>query len=272
MAYSIELLARDPIVFNEAHLLAAMRARLGDVEHAPTHEGGTMMFFLKDHVAEFKDASLPAQLVLLPVGSAPDVDKYGSAVQQSWGFPDAGAALATCQHSVLFADMLSGALPQLTRRQLLSAGLAAILETTRIDAVHFVEAHQFLEPTTLLKQLSDPQQMQNPIAGFLNVRFFNVANAPGDMIMDTAGLNAFGLTDLQIHYRGMEPNEIARIVHNTAAYIFERGAVIESGHTIQGRNVEERWRCRQEDSLIEPKRAVLDINPGDPYAAGRRAA
>lgn len=273
MAYSIELFAREPIIFDRERLLAAMRGRLGSVDSPePRSEGATQMFLLNDHIAHFTDGSIPAQLVLLPASGGPDPDKYTEALQQSWSFRNAGEVLETCGHSCLFSDMMSAALPQYQRRHLLAEGLLAVLECIRVDAVYFVETQQFMSPTHLLAELATPQQRANPTTGFLNVRFFNVANSPGDMVMDTLGLAPFGLTDLQLHFRGLEPNDAARVLHATASYVFERGDVIENGHTIQGRVPDERWACRQEDSLLEPKRAVLDINPGTPYAAGRRAA
>lgn len=274
MAYSIELFAREPITFDRGRLLAAMRSRLGNVESPePKSEGGTQVFLLQDHIADFTDGSVPAQLVLLPAsGGGVDVEKYSAAFDQSWAFRDARDIVASCTHTCLFADMLSAALPQDTRRKLLARGLLAVLECLKIDAVYFVETQQFIDPARLVAELNTPQQLGNPTTGFLNVRFFNVANAPGDMVMDTLGLSPFGLTDLQLHFRGLEPNEAARVLHATAAYVFERGDVIEDGHTIQGRSGEERWNCRREDSLLDPKRAVIDVNPGDPFAAGRRAA
>lgn len=273
MAYSIELFAREPFMFDRGRLLAAMRSRLGNVDSPePKSDAATQMFLLQDYIADFADGSVPAQLVLLPASGGVDVDKYETAFDQSWSFRNARDVVASCTHTCLFADMLSAALPQDTRRKLLARGLLAVLECVPIDAVYFVETQQFVEPQRLIAELATPAQLGNPTAGFLNVRFFNVANSPGDMVMDTLGLAPFGLTDLQLHFRDLEPNEAARVLHATAAYLFERGDVIDDGHTIQGRSTEERWGCRREDSLLEPKRSVIDVNPGNPFAAGRRAA
>jgi hypothetical protein len=273
MAYSIELFAREPIALDRGRLLAEMRSKLGEVESPePKSEAGTQMFLLQDHIADYAEGSVPAQLVLLPASGAVDVEKYAGAFEQSWSFPEARDVVQACRHTCLFADMLSAALPQDTRRKLLARGLLAVLETLSIDAVYFVETQQFIQPARLIAELNSPQQLDNPTTGFLNVRFFNVSNTPGDMVMDTLGLAHFGLTDLQLHFRGLEPNEAARVLHATGAYVFERGNVIDDGHTIQGRHGDERWACRREDSLLEPRRAVIDVNPGDPFAAGRRAA
>lgn len=278
MAYSIELYARDPIVLDRERLLAAMRGRFGNVDSPePNSERATQMFMLMDHIAHYTDGSIPAQLVLLPATgggqSVPaQLDKYEAAFQQSWSFRNAREVMETCAHSCLFSDLMSAALPQDKRRQVLAGGLLAVLECTKVDAVYFAETQQFMEPAHLAAELSQPQQLLNPLSGFINVRFFNVSNSPGEMVMDTLGLAPFGLTDLQLHFRGLEPNDAARILFNTAAYIFERGDVIEGGHTIQGQTSDQRWSCRQEESLIEPRRMVLDIDPGAPFAAGRRAA
>jgi DNA primase len=32
----------------------------------------------------------------------------------------------------------------------------------------------------------------------------------------------------------------------------------------------EKWRCLQEEALIPPDRLVIDLDPGDEYAAGER--
>lgn len=273
MAYSIELFAREPIVFNRDRLLAAMQSRFGNVESPePKADGATQMFLLHDHLCHFTDGSIPAQLVLLPASGGPDVEKYAASFEQSWSFRNARDVLEGCHYTCLFADMMSAALPHAKRRQLLAGGLLSVLESQAIDAVYFVETQQFMTPGHLIEEFNLPQQIANPVSGFINVRFFNVANSPGDMVMDTLGLAPFGLTDLQMHFRGLEPNEAARVLQSTAEYVFERGDIIDDGHTIQGRVADERWGCRREESLLEPKRTVLDINPGLPFAAGRRAA
>ncbi len=88
--------------------------------------------------------------------------------------------------------------------------------------------------------------------------------------MDTRGLSTFGLPDIQIHFRDLAPNALAAHLYNTAYYIYTKGDCIEDGHTIEGLDPEQKWRCRHETALIEPQREVIDMDPGDPYAAGKR--
>jgi hypothetical protein len=46
--------------------------------------------------------------------------------------------------------------------------------------------------------------------------------------------------------------------------------VIADGNTISGPQADERLVCFREPSLLEPSRQVIDVDLGDPYAAGRR--
>ena len=48
--------------------------------------------------------------------------------------------------------------------------------------------------------------------GFLNVRVFKVGDNPGEMLMDTLGLAAIGLPDLQCHFRDLDLNEVADLL------------------------------------------------------------
>ena len=54
--------------------------------------------------------------------------------------------------------------------------------------------------------------------------------------------------------------------------MFENGPVIESGETITGTEPGSMWQCQFEESLLEPRRTVLDLNAGPSHAAGDRQA
>jgi hypothetical protein len=142
-----------------------------------------------------------------------------------------------------------------------------MIEVTRPDALVFKHSQQVIEPADYLAACGE-----DPIfrPGSLNVRLFNISNSDGDMNMDTRGLVEIGLHDLQCHFRHLDPTEVARVLFNTAVYIFQKGPVIESGQTVAGIEPDSRWRCQFENSLLEPKREILDLNPGNPYAAGNR--
>jgi hypothetical protein len=145
--------------------------------------------------------------------------------------------------------------------------LRAMIDATAPDALVFKHSQQVVAPADYLAACSE-DPIQRP--GSLNVRFFNISNSDGDMIMDTRGMEGIGLHDLQCHYRNLDPKAVAGVLFNTAFYIFENGPVIESGQTVEGIQAGSKWRCQFENSVLEPKRQVLDLNPGKPFAAGNR--
>lgn len=109
----------------------------------------------------------------------------------------------------------------------------------------------------------------------VNIRFFNVPHT-NEFIVDSVGLANIGLSDVQFHFKGMNPNKVANLAYSLARYVLNNDDVlIKDGDTIDGMNDEGKmtpdvqWICRYEDSLIEPLRPVLDINTGK-YAAGDR--
>lgn len=275
-AYPIELLARNPIEVDEPAFVRALAGRLGRVKatsQIPQADGSHIcLFLLEDFPVQFRDGSIPAQLALLgPVGQPPQrTDEITKALQQSWAFPAAAQVYEACSHTRLLTNMMSSPLSHQVRRRIIANGLLALLETTRVDLIYWAPTQQMLSPADIVERYSDPQQLANPLHGFLNIRFFNISNSNGDMLMDTLGLNALGLTDFQVHYRGLEPDSVARLLYNLAAYAFEKGDIIEDGHTVEGIDKKSRWTCRRENSLLDPQRGVLDIDPGQPFAAGSR--
>jgi len=274
-AYPIELLARNPIVVDQPAFVRALTGRLGRVDATgQIPQPGTSqvaIFHLKDFPVQLKDATIWAQLVLLMAGQkAQRTNTITQALQQSWAFPAAAQVYEECSHMLLLTEMMATPLPHQVRRKIIANGLLALLEATQVDLIHWMPTQQMLSPADIVESYSDPQQLAKLQYGFLNVRFFNISNSNGDMLMDTLGLNALGLTDFQLHYRGLEPDSVARLLYNLGAYAFEKGDVIEDGHTVDGVDKKSLWKCRREKSLLDPQREVLDIDPGQPFAAGTR--
>jgi hypothetical protein len=196
-----------------------------------------------------------------------DLEKYRPEVQQSWSCRQAEEILSGCQQARLVTEMMARLLPPGDRVRLFHGVLQALIELTVPDALVFKHSQQVITPADYLATCTD-EPFRRP--GSLNVRFYNIADSQGEKVMDTRGLTEIGLHDLQCHYRGLNPTQVAQILFNTALYIFQNGAVIQSGETVAGIDPGSKWRCQFEEALLEPKREVLDLNPGAPHAAGNR--
>lgn len=82
------------------------------------------------------------------------------------------------------------------------------------------------------------------------------------------------LPDLQYHFHGIDPNEVASHAYNVLSYIYDNGNPIKNGDHIDGladgkMNQDVQWNVQYENSWIQPIREVIDINMGE-YAAGNR--
>ncbi len=198
-----------------------------------------------------------------------DGQRYEPVLQQTRDWADAREVVAHCRASLLVTDFLASRLQYKTRLALFHSVLLSVLDLAPCLAIHWQPSQRLVQPEAYLsaRRADEP----DPLFPGVNVRLFRVEDrAPGEMVMDTLGLAALGVPDLQCHFVELDPNAVATMLHNSAYYLFERGDVIEDGHTIQGIGPNPRWRCRHEMALVEPERVVIDVNPGPPYVAGNR--
>jgi hypothetical protein len=233
----------------------------------PSEAGNAFLIFHKQHPVKYSEGEMPVQTAILATDQPPRIEAYREDIQQSWRCQRAEELLRGCQEGRLVTEMMARLLPPQHRVSLFHGVLRAMVEVTSPAALVFKHSQQVIEPSDYLAACGEDPILR---PGSLNVRFFNITNTHGDMIMDTRGLAEIGLHDLQCHFRNLDPTEVARVLFNTAVYVFEKGPVIESGQTVAGVEPESKWRCQFENSLLEPKREVLDLDPGKPYAAGAR--
>jgi hypothetical protein len=119
-------------------------------------------------------------------------------------------------------------------------------------------------------RLKDPADLDDMVSASVNARLFTLNDRDGEMVMDTLGLTAVGLPDVQVHFQSLDPGTVAGWLLNVAKYLLAHGDVIEDGHTIEGMPKDARWRCRRETSLVAPERVVVNAEPSAPYRVEAR--
>lgn len=249
---------------------AAVKGRAEEILESDLDSQGAdkaFLIFHKRYPVKYTEGEVPAQTTILATDRPPELDSYRQDIQQSWRCRHAEELLRGCTETRLVTELMARLLPSRDRVAIFHGVLRAMIEVSSPDALVFKHSQQVIEPADYLAACG-----QDPILrpGSLNVRFFNISNSNGDSIMDTRGLAEVGLHDLQCHFRDLDPTAVARVLFNTGVYLFENGPVIQSGQTVAGIEPDSKWDCQFEDSLLEPKREVLDLNPGKPYAAGTK--
>lgn len=267
--YGVELLYETLPKISRTEIARCVKERCPGAELVGDSEK-PLLFFHWNHLVKLADANLPAQTVVLPTDQPFKLtDALTESLQQSWSFSNAADVVRRCHNTIMVTDLMSSPLEYSERLELFQDALAGILEALPALAIHWQPTGQFVNPLRFLEAYQEGGSSRF-LAGSLNVRFYNITNSPGDLLMDTLGLAALGLPDLQCHYRDLVPGEVAAVLANTGYYIFEHGDVIEDGPTVEGITAGSKWRCQHEDSMLKPSRVVLDLNPGPPHAAGNR--
>ncbi len=240
-------------------LLEALRALSPDAEA----QEGSFTVPYRNPTANGQVDGVPAPLVTAVMPSSPlgESGKERPDVRQTWDWEDAEAAVTRANAGVLVTELLVAGWSPQDRVSALTRVVVALAQWAPPVAVSWPHSQKVSNPETLAA---------DDVEGIVNVRFFTVAGDDQAMVLDTLGLHVFGLPDLQCHFRDRDPGEIAGLLYATALYVFDSGDVIADGNTISGPQDDERFVCRRETSLLEPTRLVLDVDLGDPYAAGQR--
>jgi hypothetical protein len=198
----------------------------------------------------------PLVTVVLPGSPLGQDGKTLPDVSQTWDWPGAEEAVAPCRASVLVTEVLAAGRSATERVTSLGEVVAVLVARTGPRALHWARSQRVGDPATFGVGSS--------------VRMFGDAHDESALAMDTLGLHVFDLPDIQCHFRDREPGEIAELLFSTAVYLVETGDVIEDGNTISSTDGEGRYLCHREASLLEPTRLVVDVDLGEPWAAGRR--
>ena len=238
-------------------------------------EGELLSFSVEKYTAHFKEGDIPP-VALLAQGLKFDSSDVGMLERsQLWDVRNAEELLDSCKYSVFISDMMGGAAMDYKERcDMLMDWLEAVLPLfPNCKAIWVPTAGKLTLPDTL-REGSLPRD-QRFIFTCVNARYFKIEGTDGDMVVDTLGMYAVDLPDVQLHFRGLEPGAVTNYAYNICIYNYDANAPIKSGETIDGLGEdgkisrEVQWRCQYEDALIQPIRTVLDIEAGG-FAAGRR--
>lgn len=284
--YSVELLLKEPPVLQRDKLYAKIQEYTGPLNQGNEKDGNAqtseenlavwepneehpdalLHFFHLNYTVEYEGGSLPAQTAIVPLDRGYDPSAYTTAIQQAWHWPDAREAVERSSYSLILHDLVASALPHQQRLELFTGVLKALLETLPCEAVYWRSSDKLVEPQAYLAALEEGQLLY----GALNIRMYQAPppiEGRSDLVMDSCGLAALGIPDVQCHFHSLEPNEMAGFLLNIAHYLYNQGDVISDGETV-GYDEEQRWACEHQYSLVQPRRIVLDINPGPNHYAG----
>lgn len=264
-----ELLCAEPVALAKETrdaIVEELRASLGGVTVLRA-DATTVHLAFEGYPVEYEGGEkVPAQVLLVSAASSemnPDPEKRAAALEaslsQTWDWDDAAEAVQNAPHTFLVSDFLASGLESGQRMAVFTAALAAAVRHIPCAAVHFPASQSLVQPEAFLEGALGGEEGYH-LLGLVNVRFFTVEDTEDEIVMDTLGLNVFGLPDAQCHCAGVEPGELAGWLYSLAAYIAGAGRDINDGDTVDGFG-DMTLAMRYDESLVLPRRVVLDLQP-----------
>ncbi|WIV20615.1 DUF4261 domain-containing protein [Paenibacillus polygoni] len=286
--YMAELLFKERPVFREEKLMEVMRRITGNARvlkkrskdgaavpvgtssssgaASETEEQEPMVIMHTEFMVPFEDGTVPAQTCILPAQEIADKKRFKGSLEQSWHWKEAAGVTCDCQYQIRIHDLFTAALPHKERLQLFQQALRAVLEVVPCDALYFYGSDKIVEPGAYTQALQNGDHLY----GAMNVRLYQAGGTEirREFVMDTVGLSSLGVPDFQCHFSGLDPDKVAQTLFGAAYYLFDQGDVILDGQLL-GTADSQRWRCEHQESIVSPRRYVIDLDPGAPYYAGQ---
>lgn len=266
--YSVEFYMKEKPIILETQLLENIKKYCGNVKII-SNQDENLTFGFMDYILDYRNVSVPVTMMISISDEEPESEKLRRSLEQSWNYDKDKESIKSCKFKVLVTDLMAIGLEYTKRVELFQKALYAIVELIPCEGINFHIAEQVISREDYIENnpLSDEY---DPLFGILNVRLFEIEGQKNEYIMDTLGLSAIGLCDLQCHFKNLDTSGISNILYSYGYYIFDNQDAVENMTTVEGNSPNVKWKCRHEVALVKPERVVLDINPGKEFSSENR--
>lgn len=255
-SYRVTLLFEEAPRVEALALAKSFAEVLGETE-VVRDQGSEVLFAFQDHKLS---GGGPARFSLTTEDIGPKADIMETYLSQTWSWPEGQDLLGRVFHQVTLADHISDGMAYQQRLALFQVALYSLVDDLKPIGLQWHETGQLIDPKVYLDNVPG-QDDYDLLYGPINVRYYSVKGDEDKKLMDTLGLAALGLVDIQCYFAGFDIEEMADTLYKYGSYVFWNGDVIKDGHTIEGLEAYEKWGARHEISQLEPRRAVLNIGP-----------
>lgn len=266
--YSVELYMKEQPILLKNQLLENIKKYCGNVEIMSTQDKSITFAFM-DYVLEYKNASIPVSITISVSDEDVKSEKLSRSLEQSWNYDNDKESIENCKIKIGVTDLMAVGLEYTKRMELFQKALYSIVELIPCEAINFHITEQVISREDYLEN-NPLKDEYDPMIGILNVRLFNIEGKKNEYIMDTLGLCAVGLCDLQCHFKDLNPDEVSNILYSYGYYIFDNPEALDDIEVIEGISENDKWECQHEVALVAPERVVLDINPGKEFSSESR--
>lgn len=249
--YSVELLFIDNPIFDNNILLKELNTSFNNVDVLFSTKN-IISFVFNDYKSFTENVEIPIQILVIKEYDKLNLKKLKSSVDQTFDWEEAKEIVDKCNYSLVISDFMATELNYSDRIYLFNKFLKTILKILPVKAIHWSYSQKMVEPKDY-KSALDYESLYS-LYGIINVRYFIVDTF---YIMDTIGLSALGLPDLQCKFKGIDTGIIATILYDLAHNIFEKGDYLEDSEIIEILKI--KFKCTHELSKTKPQRIILNL-------------
>lgn len=248
---------KDPeIIANEIKYV--LEDKIGKVSLL-TNEPNLMQYKLEDFIlSDSEDEMVIISLSLKEENL--NIIEFTEYMDQTWNWEEAGNLLKETKYQLTISDNCGEGMGYKQRLVLCQLVTHIITSSLKPIGILWQASSQLIEPNKYLDNIPGTEEY-DPLYGAINVRLFTIEGKEENTVMDTVGLAALGLVDVQCYFYGYDVDQVANHLYAYGQYIFWNGDVIKDGDTIEGIEKYKKWGARHELSLLEPRRPVLNIGP-----------
>jgi hypothetical protein len=255
-SYAVDLLYESAPLWTREEVIRALAERCGAVEPVSPDEK-VLHFRFPDIRVPRAGKETPVQCALAVQGKAIDARDVESAFAQTRDWGEARAVVEGHLASVGVTDVLAAGLPYKNRLRLFLDVLHGLMDLAGPLAILWRPAGKFVRPLALPASIKpgDPQDAVRTVVGTRRLK------AGGVKVVDTLGLAALGIPDLECLPGERPALPVEGLLLALARYVFDLGDVLAEGRGIKGPDGRERWVCRRGRSTAGPDRPVVRVGP-----------
>lgn len=167
--------------------------------------------------------------------------------------------LKVCNYEVLLIDAMSRDLPYRRRLEWFQKFVSTVIEQMKPRLIWNATSEQLLETNQFLENSSrfDYQDLNS----FVSMRDYDVQDSDSEKYMDTLGLYAFGLTDLEIRFDESVRLEVTKVLKRSMRYVYENKVKLK-GEEVILEDLADKWKGHVVETISEPRRRVIRLEYG----------
>lgn len=247
----------EPVISNNV-LVERISERLGKTTFVKEGSDTVILSLEEFPLSDGWDGN--AQIVVTSMDTGPSQSKFNRYLAQTWHWPEAADLSGNIHYQVTLSCRIGLGLPYKERLVLFQLALYSLVAYTRPIGIQWHASEQLIDPLEYLDNVPGEDDY-DLLYGPLNVRMFSIKDTSDDTVMDTIGLAALGIVDIQCCFYGYDKEAMADLLYHYGNHVFWYGDVLNEGERIEGIETGDKWEVRHELSQLEPRRPVLNIGP-----------